>query len=120
MKDWRKACTRLWGADWIAPLADVLGVSRRTIERWKAETIPIPERIRRDLIDLVIEIDAAADGHNETMRVYGSILRRLANGESPDDIRGWILDHVQALDHAVEVRGRYLAISDPVGEGEET
>ena len=112
MKDWRKACARLWGDDWMAPLSEVLKISRRTVERWNAESHQIPERVRRDIVDLVNDAEAALTKHDTTMRAYGTVLRRIARGESPSDVRAWIEHYHDALDHAVKVRGRYTAIGD--------
>ena len=36
MLDWEDSAHRLWGDDFIAPMSEVLGINRRTIERWRA------------------------------------------------------------------------------------
>jgi len=92
MTDWKRACEQLWGEDWIAPLADVLGVSRRTIERWKAGQMRIPSSIAEDLVSLTSTLPASEVQLN---RAFGSLLRRAARGEEPEDIDHWI-DTVRA------------------------
>jgi hypothetical protein len=100
--DWKQACVRLWGEDWIAPLSEVLKVSRRTVERWKAGTHPVPEKIERELIALVggiaIDLSSHEDPYN---RAYGDMMRRLASGESPDAILLWLDARVDAFDDLI-------------------
>lgn len=100
MTDWQAGCARLWGEDWIAPLSEVLSVNRRTVERWRSGAVPIPPDIARDLGRL----GAIGDRH------YGDILRRLARGESPEDIRADIAAMQRALMRARRDLGRYRTI----------
>jgi len=80
MSDWQDACSRLWGDEWIAPLSEVLAVNRRTVERWNAGDPAIRSEIAVELIRLGRRIDG------DSIRPYGTILRRLANGETIPDI----------------------------------
>jgi hypothetical protein len=79
MRDWQAACAELWGADWIAPLSEVLRINRRTVERWRSGATAIPE----DLADQLWELGRG----DEYRRAYGIILRRIAKGEAPETIR---------------------------------
>lgn len=100
--DWRTAAKRMWGDDWIAPLADVLQVSRRTVERWRSGRIPIPEAIARDL--------ASLPDLGQASRSYGSILRRLSTGASVSDIEADIANRRTALLKIISDRGKYQTI----------
>lgn len=76
--NWQEWPERLWGHDWIAPMAEVLDINRRTIERWRAgegePNIGLQTEMRRLAM------------HHEA-RAVGSVLRRLARGETLEDIR---------------------------------
>lgn len=77
--DWQDVAERLFGPDWIAPLSEVLGINRRTVERWRSGAVAIPERVAADIADL------ARRGRDN--RNYGVMLRRAASGEDPVTIR---------------------------------
>ncbi|WP_024350994.1 hypothetical protein [Aurantimonas coralicida] len=83
--DWQEVAERLFGSDWIAPLSEVLGVNRRTVERWRSGAVSAPDRVADEITDL------ARRGRDN--RNYGIMLRRAATGESPMAIR----DAAQAL-----------------------
>lgn len=100
---WHDACDALWGADWIAPLSDVLGVNRRTVERWKSGEVPMPEHISSELVKLP-RLGSAT-------RAYGETLRRLARGETMGEIEQWIADHKRAAARVKSDIGRYSAIA---------
>lgn len=100
---WQDACQSLWGADWIAPLSEVLDVNRRTIERWRSGEVQIPAHIEADLIRLP-RLGSAT-------RAYGDILRRLARGETPEDIETWLAEHRRALARYKADVGRFRAIA---------
>lgn len=70
-KTWMTAAEQLFGETWIMPLAEVLGVNRRTVERWKTGRTPIPHDIEVDIIAL------ARPGLGTT---YGRLLRLRARG----------------------------------------
>lgn len=89
--DWQAACVRLWGEDWIAPLSEVLGVSRRTVERWRSGESPISQQ-------LVDEIVAASMMAGNEARLYGAFARRLANGERTLDLAAWLVAQRRTLD----------------------
>ncbi|GGD38310.1 hypothetical protein [Aureimonas glaciei] len=74
---WQQVCQRLWGPDWVKPVSEVLGVNRKTIERWRDGITPIP-----DAIDEMFLVQQSTPDD----RAYGAILRRIANGETPDEI----------------------------------
>jgi len=76
---WQDAARALWGDDWIAPLADVLGANRRTVERWRAgEGEP-----RAATTDLLARL---ARRSGSDARIMGAVLRRIADGEGPQEI----------------------------------
>lgn len=99
----RQTCEALWGDDWIAPLADILGVNRRTVERWKSGDVPMPRHIANDLLKLP-RIGTATSA-------YGDLLRRLARGESLDDLNQWVTDQRRALGRVRADVGRFRAIA---------
>lgn len=88
--DWQAACVKLWGEDWIAPLSEVLGVSRRTVERWRSGDSPISQQ-------LADEIVAASMTAGNEARLYGAFARRLANKEWPADLEAWLVAQRRAL-----------------------
>lgn len=88
---WTEQCRKLWGSDWIAPAAEVLGKSRKTIERWKSGQIPIPPEVERQIAELM------PVGRNDILRQYGRLLRRQARGESISDMEDWIDEYTDAL-----------------------
>lgn len=71
--DWQIACETLWGPDWISPASQVLGINRRTIERWRTDGGA--PRAADDLVRMA----RRAGGYS---REYGDALRRLAGGET--------------------------------------
>lgn len=101
--NWQSACLGLWGEDWIAPLSEVLEVNRRTVERWKSGEGTIPEHIERDLIRLP-HIGTA-------QRAYGDILRRLARGETMEDVERSIAEQRRAVARVRADLGKYRAIA---------
>jgi hypothetical protein len=74
---WQEVCRRLWGDEWIAPLSEVLGINRRTAERWKAGSSVIP-----DAVDEMLLVQQATPDDRE----YGEVLRRIANGETLEQL----------------------------------
>ena len=42
----------IYGPSWKRPLAAALGISERSIRNWMAGKYPVPEGVRRDLIEL--------------------------------------------------------------------
>lgn len=83
---WTEVCERLWGSDWIAPLSEVIRVNRRTVERWRSGANPIPDAVR-----VMLERISQPD------RAYGSLLRRIAGGETPEMVRDAINEERRAL-----------------------
>lgn len=75
---------QLWGDDFIAPMSEVFGVSRRTIERWKAGRGEPPASIREDMARLARRAGADA-------RMMGAILRRYAAGATRQDVEAEIM-----------------------------
>lgn len=100
---WQDAAHALWGPDWIAPLSDVLNVNRRTVERWRAGEQEIPNLIAADLIRLP-RIGTAQSA-------YGTALRRLARGETVEDLEQSLADDKRALMRLKADLGRYAAIA---------
>lgn len=96
---WTKACRLLWGDDWIAPAADVLGKSRKTLERWKSGETPIPPESEREIQSLVPAF------REDVAREYGKLLRRHARGESISDLEDWIDRYTDALSLLREAKG---------------
>lgn len=81
--DWQEAARRLWGDEWITPLAEVAGVNKRTVERWKAGDGAPPSAITETVTLLARRSGADA-------RITGTILRRMVAGETEADIRAEI------------------------------
>lgn len=71
---WIDEAEKLWGADWIAPLSEVLAVNRRSVERWRSEAQPAPEWLGPALQRACILAGSEP-------RVMGDVMRRLAAGE---------------------------------------
>ena len=73
---WTDVFEALFGPDWIAPAAEVLGKNRRSIERWRSGRYPIPPEmeariaaIRRPTRALGWAMRAAvADDYEERVR----------------------------------------------------
>jgi hypothetical protein len=97
--NWTRACKLLWGDDWIAPAADVLGKSRKTLERWKAGSIQIPPEAEREIQALV------PFAREDVAREYGKLLRRHAKGESISDMEEWIDKYTDALNLLRKAKG---------------
>lgn len=100
---WQSSCEALWGDDWIAPLSEVLAVNRRTVERWKSGDVEIPEHIAAELIRIP-RIGSA-------QRAYGDVLRRLARGESMDDVEQSIADQKRAVARVRADIGKFNTIA---------
>lgn len=99
--DWKEAARRLWGDDWIGPLAEVAGINRRTIERWKAgDGAP-----REIVADTIIMLARRSGGD---ARVTGAVLRRMAGGATEADIRAEINAMKRALERIDGVSGYLL------------
>lgn len=94
--DWRDICQSLWGDDWMQAAADVIGVNRRTIERWRAGQQTIPRTVVEALELALIE-----DVNDR--RAYGALLRRLALSADPHWKTLWnIADEAQRQFNALE------------------
>lgn len=96
---WTRACKLLWGDDWIAPAADVLGKSRKTLERWKSGAIQIPPEAEREIQALI------PFAREDVAREYGKLLRRHARGESISDMEDWLDRYTDALSLLREAKG---------------
>lgn len=79
MPDWQDAAIALWGEDWIAPLSEVLGINRRTVERWKAQE-GAPRQMMQDALAMLARRSGA------DARAMGDTLRRMAGGVTPQQI----------------------------------
>jgi hypothetical protein len=101
--NWRNAAVALWGDDWIAPLSEVIGVNRRTIERWNSGDGQPPDAIVADLIRLP-RIGSA-------QRAYGDLLRRLARGETIEELETDAAKRKRALARLRTDVGRFNAIA---------
>ena len=113
--DWKQACVSLWGEDWIAPLSEVLKVSRRTVERWKAGTHPIPALIEGDLVALVAELIVREPG-TPYPAIYGEMMRRFSSGESQVEIVESLNLRSDALHDVVtdQSMGRFSALLEGI------
>lgn len=89
--DWQDAARALWGDDWIAPLSEMLGANRRTVERWRAG-----EGEPRVTTAETLQMLARRSGADA--RVMGTILRRIATGESP----AAIVDEMNAMTRSLK------------------
>lgn len=89
--NWTKTCKLLWGDDWIAPLAEVLDVHRKTVERWKSGAIKVPPEVEREIQSM------APFAREDVAREYGRLLRRHARGESISDMEDWLDRYSDAL-----------------------
>ena len=90
---WRILALTLWGENFARPMADVLGVHKKTVERWKLGHVVPPdpaylEGRLRELIDLM----------PRTPRVIGEVAAREARGEEFWAIRRDYLTHRDAVD----------------------
>lgn len=88
MARWQQWPERLWGDDWIAPMSEVLGINRRTIERWRAGQGEPNLRLQEELRRL---------GMHPLARQMGAVLRRMAKGETVADIR----EDIRAMERAI-------------------
>jgi hypothetical protein len=79
MTDWIESARALWGDDWIAPLSEVIGANRRTVERWRASHGE-PRQGTQDTLAML------ARRSGQDARVMGAVLRRMAAGETAADI----------------------------------
>lgn len=77
--DWQDAACALWGDDWIAPLSELLGANRRTVERWRAGEGEPRASTAETLVMLARRSGADA-------RAMGTTLRRISNGETAQDL----------------------------------
>ena len=100
--NWISACEAMWGDDWIAPLSEVLNINRRTVERWKSGEGNIPPHIAAELVKIP-RIGSA-------QRAYGDILRRLARGETMEDVEASIADQRRAVARVRADLGRFATI----------
>jgi len=57
----------LHGERWRLPLARDLGVASRTVERWAAGTVPIPEGLVHDVRQLVVDRIEDLEGLHQTL-----------------------------------------------------
>ena len=99
---WKDYAIRLWGDDFIAPMSDVLGINRRTIERWNAGEGAPREGLQAELRRIALRSHA---------RQVGTILRRMARGETLADIRADYRAHMVASTAVEHELGRYNAIA---------
>lgn len=99
---WQSYAQRLWGEDWIAPMSEVLDINRRTIERWNAGQGAPATGIQAELSRLSMR---------SYSRALGDVLRRMANGESVDDIRRDYREHMAATTVIQSELGKYNAIA---------
>lgn len=90
MPEWQHICAELWGDDWIAPLSEILRVNRRTVERWKSGAIDIPSAVIRDLERVYRRVGGYA-------RQYGETLRKIAGGQTVEDLQDSISQQKRAL-----------------------
>jgi len=95
--DWQPACVDLWGERWSPSLADVLGVSTRTIDFWRAGEVDIPEALAADLVRL-----AAC---TSTPRIYGDMLRQVSRGRDLDTLTN-ILAKIRADDPLSQLQSK--------------
>lgn len=75
---WQQTAETLFGPDWIAPTAEVLRISRRTVERYRDGDSPVPGHV-----DAVFASEPPAEIDS---RVYGSVVRQIANGTTPEEL----------------------------------
>ena len=86
---WKTACTNLWGERWSPSLANVLGISSRTVDCWKSGVVDIPAPLAADLVQLAAS--------TSTPRVYGEMLRQVSHGRDVDTLTN-ILAKIRADD----------------------
>ncbi len=109
MSNWQSWPKRLWGDDWIAPMSEVLGINRRTIERWRAGQGEPRRELQEDLWRLAMAPEVRAVGQPE-VRAIGRALRRLAAGRSFDDIRAEAKMMLVVVKHLEENAAQYPTI----------
>lgn len=100
---WIRACERLWGPDWITPAAEVIGVNKRTLERAKSGSTSLNPRICADLERLGNQVGAG--------RAYGDVLRRIARGETPEEIEAYVQEIRHGLARYRSDLRRFTAIA---------
>ncbi len=99
---WQGDAQKIWGQDWIAPISEVLDINRRTIERWRAGEGAPRENLQTELRRLSMHPCA---------RQIGILLRRMANGESLDEIRADIRNYRIAINYIERELGKYNSIA---------
>jgi len=99
---WQDHAERLWGEEWIAPMSEVLDINRRTIERWRAGEGGPGHGLKVELQRLALHYNA---------RATGGILRRMASGETLDDIRREIREQAVAIASIQAAIGKYSTIA---------
>jgi len=77
--DWKDAARALWGDDWIAPLSELLGTNRRTVERWRSGDGQPRASTAETLVMLARRSGTDA-------RSMGAALRRMSNGAAAQDL----------------------------------
>lgn len=101
MSGWQDHARALWGDEWIAPMSEVLDINRRTIERWRRGDGAPADVIQRSLA----RIAQRPDPH-----LIGDVLRRLARGETCDDIAEDYAARRAALQRVRDMLGKYHSI----------
>lgn len=97
--DWRDICQSLWGDDWMQPASDVIGVNRRTVERWRAGHQTVPPAVIAALLSIPMDVG------EPVIRAYGRILRQVALNGSLSSIAAYI----EVQRHAFGLVSRDLA-----------
>lgn len=100
--DWQDSAQRLWGEEFIAPMSEVLMINRRTIERWKAGEGQPSNGIQVEMMRLAMRAES---------REIGTVLRRMANGTTLDEIDRDIRNQQVAARRVRTDLGKFNAIS---------
>lgn len=87
---WQNDAAALWGEGWKAPLSECWGINRRTVERWSAGNGEPPEA-------LALALAQVRRRYASNPRIAGALLRRMAAGETADQIQAELSEMRRAL-----------------------
>ncbi len=102
---WQTTCETLWGPDWIQPASEVLGITRRTVERWRNNEREMPAEVQTELKKLLPKKLGI-----EATRAYGDVLRHVARGGTVESALHEIKLRMKAIDRLKANKGKFALI----------